>query len=91
MKILAVCGNGMGTSMVIKMKIKKILDKNNITASLESCSLGQAKSIIDNYDLIFASTHLVKELHVKGDKKLIGLKNLLDEKDLEEKLLEALG
>ncbi len=85
MKILAVCGNGMGTSMVIKMKIKKILDKNNITASLESCSLGQAKSMVDNYDLVFASTHLAKELKLKDEKNLASTRKKTVSRDMKKK------
>lgn len=43
---------------------------------------------IGSYDLVLASVHIVKELDGKKT-KLVGLLNLLDEKELEEKLKEV--
>ena len=33
--ILCVCGNGMGTSTILKINIKKICDKHGIDANVE--------------------------------------------------------
>lgn len=46
MKVLAVCGSGMGTSMIMKMKMKKVLDKLGIQASVNSCSRVKLKLIL---------------------------------------------
>ena len=40
LKVLAVCGSGMGTSMIMKMKVSQVLKKLNVDAYLNSCSLG---------------------------------------------------
>ena len=40
MKVLAVCGNGMGTSMIMKMKVGNVLKRLNIPAQVDSCSMG---------------------------------------------------
>ena len=48
MKILAVCGSGMGTSMIMKMKVAQVLKKLDVDADVNSCSLGEAKSGLAN-------------------------------------------
>ena len=88
-KVLAVCGSGMGTSMIMKMKVSQVLKKLNVDADVNSCSLGEAKSGLSNYDLVLASTHIASELKGGPNTKIIGLLNLLDEKELESKLTEA--
>lgn len=88
-KLLAVCGNGMGTSMLMKIKAKGILDKHKIQNNCENCSIGQAKSGIANYDIVISSTHLVSQLKPNNKTKIIALKNILDVKEMEEKILEA--
>lgn len=89
-KLLAVCGNGMGTSMLMKIKAKGILDKNNIQNSCENCSIGQAKSAISQYDIVISSTHLASQLTPNSKTKIIALKNILDVKEMETKILESL-
>ena len=88
MKVLAVCGSGMGTSMIMKLKVSQLLQKLGIQADVNSCSLGEAKSGLSNYDLVLASTHIVPELKAGPKTKIIGLQNLLDSKELEAKLRE---
>ncbi|MFC2737420.1 MAG: PTS sugar transporter subunit IIB [Leptotrichia wadei] len=88
-EVLAVCGSGMGTSMIMKLKVGKVLQKLGIQADVNSCSLGEAKSGLSNYDLVLASTHIASELKGGPNTKIIGLLNLLDEKELESKLTEA--
>ena len=53
--ILCVCGNGMGTSTILKINIKKICDKHGIDASVESCAFGEALSYLPNTDLVITS------------------------------------
>ncbi len=89
MKVLAVCGSGMGTSMIMKMKVTQVLKKLNVDADVNSCSVGEAKSGLANYDLVLASTHIVGELKGGPNTKIIGLQNLLDANELETKLKEV--
>lgn len=35
LKVIAACGNGMGTSMIIKLKVQKILKELNIPADVD--------------------------------------------------------
>lgn len=89
-KLLAVCGNGMGTSTMMKIKAKKILDSHKIECQAENCSVGQAKSIVNNYDVVIASTHLISQLKARPSTTLVSLKNIMDAKEMEARLLEAL-
>ena len=61
LKVIAACGNGMGSSQIIKMKIEKIFKNLNIPVSIHHTSIGTI---------------------------VIGLKNLLSEKEIEEKIVE---
>ena len=78
-KVLTACGNGMGSSMVIKMKVENA-----------SCSVGEAKGLASNYDIVVASNHLIHELDGRTNGKLIGLDNLMDDNEIKTKLEEAL-
>ena len=89
-KLLAVCGNGMGTSTMMKMKAKKILDSHNIECQAENCSVGKKKSIVNNYDIVIASTHLIGQLKAKESTTLVALKNIMDVKEMEAQMMAVL-
>ncbi|GAB1612558.1 PTS sugar transporter subunit IIB [Mammaliicoccus lentus] len=87
LKILAACGNGMGSSMVIKMKIEKSLRELNVSDFVvDSCSVGEAKSQQSSYDVVFASKHLIHELEGRSSAKLLGLENLMDDAEIKKNL-----
>lgn len=90
LKVVAACGNGMGSSQIIKMKIQKIFKKLNIPVSIDHTSIGVAKTQASNYDVVFCSEALKDNFNniKKSGTKIIGLKNILSEKEIEEKILE---
>ena len=88
-KVLTACGNGMGSSMVIKMKVENALRKLGQTDfTVNSCSVGEAKSLASGYDIVIAS--LLHELDGRTNGQLIGLDNLMDDKEITEKLSQVL-
>lgn len=90
-KVLAVCGNGMGTSLVIKMKVKKFLDSQGIDASMESCSLGEAGGYMNQgMNIVLASKNLVPNLNAPESCHVIGLVNLMNEKEFGPQILEVI-
>lgn len=91
LKVLAACGNGMGSSLIIKMKIEKVLRDMNLQFNVHHASVGQAKSEANNFDLILVSKTFVNDFRVTGDTKVVGLVNLLSEQEIREKVSEALG
>jgi len=85
LKVIAACGSGMGSSQIIKMKLEKVFKKLGLEADIYHTNVGDAKSQANNYDVVFCSESLVGTF--TGTKaKVIGLKNLLAEKEMEEKI-----
>lgn len=60
MKILAVCGFGVGSSMVLKLAIDKACKERNIDCDVENTDLSSAKG--SNVDAVFTSRELAEEL-----------------------------
>lgn len=91
LKVLAACGNGMGSSLIIKMKIDKVLKEMGYECEVHHASVGQAKADARNFDLVMVSQIFAKEFTNLGDTKVVGLVNLLSEDEIREKVKEALA
>ena len=91
LKVIAACGNGMGSSQTIKMKIAKVFKKLGVDVQIDHNSVGAATSMAANYDAVFVSQNFVNNFASAAGKgvKIIGLKNLLSEQEIEEKIVEA--
>ena len=91
-KVLTACGNGMGSSMVIKMKVENALRKLKVKTDFNSqfMQCREAKGLAAGYDIVIASLHLNPRLEGRTNGKLIGLDNLMDDKEITEKLSQAL-
>lgn len=90
LKVLAACGNGMGSSMIIKMKIEKVLKEMGKDANVHHASVGEAKTQAKDFDVVIVSQMFVKDFTVPEKVKVVGLVNLLDENEIRSKLEEAL-
>lgn len=90
LKVIAACGNGMGSSQIIKMKIEKIFKKLNIQVQIHHTSVGEAKTQANGYDVVFCSEALINNFASaqKSGTIVIGLKNLLSEQEIEQKIVE---
>lgn len=85
LRVLSVCGMGFGTSLMLLMTVQDIGKKYNIKVSGEACDLGSYKG--RPCDLIVASSEIAEQ--IKTDNvPVIGIANLLDKKNIEEKLIE---
>lgn len=62
MKVLAVCGMGIGTSIILKMNIEKAAAKLGIDADVEVADIGTARGAASTADLVLTSTELAEEL-----------------------------
>ncbi|WP_392559084.1 PTS sugar transporter subunit IIB [Orbus mooreae] len=85
MKIMAVCGSGLGSSFMVEMNIKKVLKKLNIDAEVTHADL--ASAIPDEADLFVMTKDLAASSGIPSA-KLIVLNNIIDINDLESKLAE---
>ena len=90
-KAIAACGNGMGSSQMIKMKINKVFKRLGIDAEIGHMSVGEAKGVANNYDMIFVSETFTSQFRTGKDTKVIGLKNLLSEKEKANLRKEEIG
>lgn len=91
LKVVAACGSGMGSSMMIKLKLQKVLKELGIAADVKNTNAGEAKSTASQYHVIVCSESL-KDTFKSAEEKgtaVVTLKNLLDEKELKEKLVKA--
>ncbi|WP_373099389.1 MULTISPECIES: PTS ascorbate-specific subunit IIBC [Pasteurellaceae] len=77
-RILAVCGSGQGSSMMMKMKIKGYLDKKGIANVMDSCAVTDYKSKLDSVDIIVCSRHLQDEIVVNDNVSVLGVQNMLN-------------
>jgi len=89
LKVIAACGSGMGSSQIIKMKLEKVFKKLNLEADIYHTNVGDAKSQANNYDVVFCSESLLGTF-ANTTATVIGLKNLLSEKEMTDKIQEKL-
>lgn len=92
LKVIAACGSGMGSSQIIKMKIEKIFKKLNIPVTIHHCSISEAKAQAKSYDVVFCSETLVGTFAAaeQSGTIVIGLKNLLSETEIEQKITDKI-
>jgi ascorbate PTS system EIIB component len=87
MKILAVCGMGFGSSMVLRMTIEAVLKAEKIKANVVVSDIGTAKA--ETADVIVTSAEFAKLLASKQI-PIVVVKNYVDRKEMKEKLLPVL-
>lgn len=85
--ILIVCGNGLGSSFMVALKVEKLIKEMGIDASVKHSDLSSAKGM--NADLYLGASDITKNLEGQG-RVVVGLKNMLDEKELRKALTENL-
>lgn len=90
-RILAVCGCGQGSSMIMKMKVDQFLTQQNVAHTVNSCAVGEYKSELSSADIIIASTHVASEISVTGNKYVVGVRNMLSAADFGPKLMEVIN
>ncbi|WP_026548759.1 PTS sugar transporter subunit IIB [Arthrobacter sp. Br18] len=88
MKIFAVCGMGIGTSVLLKMNAEKVLTSLGIDADVEAADIGVARGAAQAADIVLTSDELAPEI---GDvpARVIIIDNFFDLDEITEKLTEA--
>lgn len=87
-KGLVVCRTGMGSSMMLRIKLEQVISENNLDIDLEHDVL----SAITNYDVDFVVTMNDLVDQVKDDvKAVIGIEDLMNKEELKAKLLDYLN
>lgn len=87
-KFLTACGNGMGTSMMIRIKLENVLSELGVEDFVvESSSASVAQSLGAQYDVVLLSSNLAEDISFPNSNvKVIGLQNIMDEAEMKAKL-----
>lgn len=85
-KVFAVCGMGLGTSVILKSRLKEALDKEDVDYQLDVTDAGAASG--SGADLIFTSDELAGNIKA-GDAKIIIIDNFTDREEVGRKVAEA--
>jgi len=89
-KILAVCGMGLGSGLLLRMQAEKALKTLGVEADLEVADIGTARAAAQTADLIITSNELAQQL--AGVKpKIVTISNFIDLQEMVAKLGAALG
>lgn len=88
MKILTVCGLGMGSSLILKMNVEAVLKQHGIQASVEHMDVSSAASA--NADVVITNAELVDNLkHLSCPVVVVVVNNYIDNAEITAALTQA--
>lgn len=81
-RIMVVCGFGLGSSMVLKVKLDAVLKQHGLKADTFCSDVTTATS--ERYDIVFTSRDLLSKF--QGDPRpVVAITNFLSEQEIAEK------
>ncbi|WP_301098544.1 PTS sugar transporter subunit IIB [Otariodibacter sp.] len=83
MKIMAVCGSGLGSSFMMELNIKKALAKLGMEAEVNHTDLSSVT--LDDADVFVMAKDIAESSSIPAD-RIITVKNLVSVSEFEEKL-----
>ncbi|MEN9287820.1 MAG: hypothetical protein RLZ88_490 [Actinomycetota bacterium] len=89
MKLLAVCGMGIGTSVLLKMNAEKVLKVLEVEATVDATDLATAQQRRDA-QIILTTPDLVEKLQGLPA-EVIAIEHFFDLEEITEKLSHSLG
>ncbi|MDO4942676.1 MAG: PTS sugar transporter subunit IIB [Lachnospiraceae bacterium] len=91
LSILVCCANGAGSSLMMKMTVQKVCDKVGLKpGKMHHCALSEGKTAASQFDIVFCAqnfANMFKDAEKKGT-MVIGLRNIMSPKEIEEKMKE---
>ena len=91
-KILVACANGAGPSLRMKMTCERVTKKLGMGVSdIHHCALSEGVSCARQYDIVFSPLNF-KDMYADAEKAgvtIIGLRNVLSDKEMETALVET--
>lgn len=90
MKILTVCGMGLGSGLLLRMQVEKALKQLGVQADVEVSDMGSARALAKTADLVVTSPELAQQL---GDVKppVLTIVNFVSFNEMLTKLGAVLG
>lgn len=90
MKIFAVCGAGIGTSVLLKSNADRVLLDLGIEAEVKAVSISEAKNSDSPAQIVLVTPELVEQL-IDVKSEVIAINNIFDLGELTQKLESALA
>lgn len=91
-RMMVCCANGAGSSLMMKMTTQKAIDSLGLNVSeIHHCALSEGKSASLNYDVVLCARNF-ENMFEDAKKKgviVIGLKNVMSQKEIEARLKRA--
>ena len=88
-KELIACRAGVGSSLMLKIKVNEVIRENDFPIEVEHASLDAVSGFTG--DLIITLTDVANELREKNlQQTIIGINNIVDKKEIKEKIAAAL-
>ena len=84
LKVVTVCGLGVGSSLIMKLSVQDVLKNMDIAATVEHWDMGTLKG--KEADIIVTTQDFKK--HFVGQDNVIFIKNIVNKKEIQEKLEE---
>jgi len=90
MKIVAICGAGIGTSAILKINAERVLDRLGIEATVTAADLASIAAVAADAQVILTGAEFVDAIGpTRAD--VIVIENYFDTDELSTKLEAALG
>ena len=83
MRIMVVCGNGLGSSFIMELNVKKALKELGKTAEVDHTDLTSAKSV--QADIFIGAADIMSQLE-DGNRTIINLENMMSIPEIKSKL-----
>ncbi len=90
MKILAVCGMGLGSGLLLRMQAEKALRELGVKADLEVADIGTARALAPTADVIITSEELAQQLGAVKP-RVVTISNFIDLREMVAKLEPVVG
>jgi ascorbate PTS system EIIB component len=90
MKIVAICGAGVGTSAILKVNAERVLDRLDIDAEVTASDMANVRTAAADAQVILTSPELVDAIGATNA-DIVVVENYFDLEELEAKLEAALG
>ncbi|AWB85767.1 PTS sugar transporter subunit IIB [Mycetocola zhujimingii] len=90
MKIVAICGAGVGTSGILKVNAERVLERLGIQADVTASDIASIATSAATAQVILTSPELVEHIG-KTFADIVVIQNYFDLEELEQKLDKALG
>lgn len=87
LRIMTVCGFGLGTSLILKMTVDEVLQKHKINAETFCTDADTAPG--QNFDLVITSEDM-QRLFTETSQPVVVIENFLSSEEVEEKAIPVI-